>query len=457
MRQETLLHLIDTQPKIHPDFLEAITTPPPAKTSDDLAKELEQCKLNVQPLKQEVPLAEGEEPPAEPEVLLPAMVPDDLYMGDVLGELAMLERAGVGFGREENYRLFLALKTLLVSSPGCAEGEKISRVRLWGKLCGQSADYYVAECSLAERKPLPPLPEDLDAQPKSWVPPDAIGDDAECFFLTSTNQFVYYVCSSPGAPWSRLPDTNPTTLTQSASIRRFLTGDLGAPVLSKSPFAGKEADLVRSIIARITADTRLAPRGHLADVTDYEGGGELEVGLSEAGSFLGMTGQALSELPKSSWVHASLDILPQGRNKYHDIYGWTPPDDNPDLRDPREQKNRPALQSVYLDKAAALGAPAWSAQVCAPKVPQYSPGLVRSNVWPGAVAVGWGYQFVNFYCGWGLPETGCQFSPPVVGSVMPEPNLPEFARNSKCMGWVESGDLNLEEPAKPEEGEADTA
>ena len=452
--QETLLHLLDTQPKIHPDFLESIMAKPPTKTVADLAAELEQCKLDVQPLKDAVPLAEGQAPPEVPEELLPAMVPDDLHLGDVLGELAMLERAGVSFGKEENYRLFLALKRLLIKSPGVntEAGEKIVRVRLWGKLFGQSSDYYVAECSLAARVSTnPPLPDEV---PKGIVPPDTMGDEEECFFMQSTNQFVYYVCSAPGQPWTRLPDTNPSTLLQAKNVRRFLTGNLKADVLSKNPFFGKEADLLRAVIARITADTRLAPRGHLADTTDYEGGGDLEVGLSEAGSFLGMTGQALCELPKSSWVHASLDILPQGRNKWHDKDHWTPPEDKPDMKNPKMEKNRPALQSIYLDKAPTLGAPAWSAHVCAPKAPQYSPGVVRSNVWPGALTVGWGYQFVNFYCGWGLPETGTMFAPPalVSFSVQPEPNLPEFARNAKCTGWDKSGDMNLEPPTAPAEG-----
>lgn len=449
------MHLIDMQPKIHPDFLESITVKPPTKTAEYIAKELEQCKLDVQPLKDVVPLAEGEEPPAEPEDLLPAMVSDDLFLGDVLSEFAMLEKAGLGFGKEENYKMFLALKKLLVKSPGvnAEAGEKIVRVRMWGKIFGQNADYYIAECSLAERKPIPALP--VGEQPKSWVPPDPIGETAEeCFFMSSTNQFVYYVCNAPGKPWTRLADTSPESLIQAKYVRRYLTGDLSAPVLSKNPFPGKEADLLRANIARITSDTRVAPRGHLADTTDYEGGGDLEVGLSEAGSFLGMTGHALCELAKSSWVHASLDILPQGRNKYHDVYGWTPPDDKPDLKDPRAQKNRPALQSVYLDKAPTLGAPAWSAHVCSPKAPQYSPGVVRSLVWPGALSVGWGYTFVNFYCGWGLQETGTMFAPPVTFIVQPEPEKLEFARNAKCQGWNLSGDLNLEAPPKPEEGEA---
>ena len=85
-------------------------------------------------------------------------------------------------------------------------------------------------------------------------------------------------------PWTRLLDTNPNTLNAAKHVRRFMSGDLAAPVLSKNPFPGREADLLRATIARIAADTRLAPRGHLADVTDYEGDGDLEVGLSEAGS-----------------------------------------------------------------------------------------------------------------------------------------------------------------------------
>ena len=195
-----MLHLIDTQPKIHPEFLEAISKKPPVKTAEDLAQEVEQCKLNVQPLKQEVPPAEGEEPPAEPVKVLPPVI-EDVFMGDVLGDLSMLERAGVGFGTEENYRLFLALKGLATQTPVPAPlppleppaedaGEKIARVRLWGKLLGQNADYYVAECSLAGRQPVPPLPADLEGQPKSWVPPDPVGDEGECYFMTSTNQVL---------------------------------------------------------------------------------------------------------------------------------------------------------------------------------------------------------------------------------------------------------------------------
>ena len=98
---------------------------------------------------------------------------------------------------------------------------------------------------------------------------------------------------------------------QARNIRRFFTGNLDAPVLSKSTFPGRELHYLRAQIARISADCRIAPRGHLADVTDYEGGGELTVGLSEEGTFFGMTGHALCELHKSSWVHASLDLLPQ--------------------------------------------------------------------------------------------------------------------------------------------------
>mmetsp|Transcript_41740 Transcript_41740/g.131601 ORF Transcript_41740/g.131601 Transcript_41740/m.131601 type:complete len:218 (+) Transcript_41740:969-1622(+) len=48
--------------------------------------------------------------------------------------------------------------------------------------------------------------------------------------------------------------------------------------------------------------------------------------------------------------------------------------------------------------------PAWTAHLAGGKAPQYACAVVRSLAWPGAVTVGWGYTFVNFYCGWGVYE-----------------------------------------------------
>ena len=316
------------------------------------------------------------------------------------------------------------------------------------KVIGTRADYVIAECVVEGRVPTPPLREDSDP---AVVPPDDIGT-GPTDFVTSSNQFVYYVTPAPGQAWTRLPDAQPACIRAARVVRKFFTGDLAQRMsTTKCPFPGTEADLLRAQIARIVADCRVAPLGHLADRTAYAEGGALDVGLSDEGSFLGMTGQALCELTKCAWVHAALSLLPQGRCQYYN-YGWAPPDDQPGAQDPRKETNLKALRSLHLDDAGALGGAAWSAQVCGAKAAQYASAVVRSARWPGACAVGWGFHFVNFYVGSGLDEPGTMFAPAVTFQMCRDESQGEYSRAPGCSGVA--GDLNLEPPPPPEEGQA---
>lgn len=54
-----------------------------------------------------------------------------------------LEQAGVGLGREEMQRVFLALKQLV-------ESQALLRCRLWGKILGTESSYIVAESEYRE-------------------------------------------------------------------------------------------------------------------------------------------------------------------------------------------------------------------------------------------------------------------------------------------------------------------
>lgn len=126
---------------------------------------------------------------------------------------------------------------------------------------------------------------------------------------------------------------------------------------------------------------------------------------------------------------------------------WEPPADKPDAKDPKLEKNRPALQSIHMDKAPYLGAPAWCAHVCGGLAPEYACTVVRSNIWPGACTVGQGYNFVNFYVGNGQPSHGTMFAPSLAWPICPDLDRPEYARGPKANGIC--GDLNLEPPPKP--------
>lgn len=50
------------------------------------------------------------------------------------------EQAGVGLGREETFRVWLALKQLVDKYP-------LESIRFWGKVFGTEQNYYIAEVS----------------------------------------------------------------------------------------------------------------------------------------------------------------------------------------------------------------------------------------------------------------------------------------------------------------------
>lgn len=54
-----------------------------------------------------------------------------------------MEQAGVGLGRIEMQRIFLALKQL-------AQSEQLIRCRLWGKILGRESHYIIAEATYTE-------------------------------------------------------------------------------------------------------------------------------------------------------------------------------------------------------------------------------------------------------------------------------------------------------------------
>jgi len=389
---------------------------------------------------QRPPPEEGE----EPEYILPVEVEGD--MGDVISDFKLLHRAGIGFGKPASMRLYLAMKMLLHKNIGAQEGEKIVRVRSWGKVLGLNNDYLVAECVMEGRQPMPAVPEGL---PASVVPPDPVGTEF-ADYLTSANQFVYYVTHAPHEEWVRLPDVQPDQIKAARNIKRAFTGDLTSPVHSKAPFPGKEAQYLRAQIARISMDTRIAPKGHLQDVT--EEGGPTEVGQSEEGTFFGLTTDEMCDLKNKAWVHACNDLLPQGRGSYYN-YGWS--SDDPEAKDPRLEKNRPALQSIHLDKAPYLGAPAWSAHTCGALAPEYACAVIRSNLWPGACTVAQGYNFINYYVGNGTSSSGTMFAPNMAWPVGADTDQKEYVRGPKANGVC--GDLNLEPPPPPPEEEAPAA
>lgn len=329
-------------------------------------------------------------------------------MQDLVTEGAMLEAAGVGFGREETQRLQAALIKL-----GSDSGA--TNLRIWGKISGTGADYIVAEGEAAED----------DAEEPSA---DLEGKDG-------ANKYAYWVCAWAGAAWSKLPSVKASQILCASKIKKMLTGNLEAPVTGYPPFPGNEANLLRAQIARISAETVLVPTG-LFDAEDEDSPGTLT--KKEEPEPVDLEG--LSDL--GNWCHFQQQLdAASGRTKK-----WEDPDAGEDdaPEDEVEFNVRGPLASCGEDE----GEP-WAVRAAG------SFSAVRSTTWPGAVSVALGEKFVNLYVGYGTAWNAAPYEPQLPPPMRAEYAITEeTAEEDTTARLIEAEDV-ITEPAKPEEEEED--
>jgi hypothetical protein len=109
----------------------------------------------------------------------------------------------------------------------------------------------------------------------------------------------------------------------------------------------------------------------------------------------------MSVLHLGNWVHSAKEILPQGRCTF---MAWppAPEGEEEDESAPKAPKyvevNAQPLRSVHLD--SSQGRQLWNASTGSSSKPAVA--MVRSNVWPGAVAAYNGKRVVNVYVGFGM-------------------------------------------------------
>ncbi|XP_061395610.1 radial spoke head protein 4 homolog A-like [Musca vetustissima] len=94
------------------------------------------------------------------------------------------------------------------------------------------------------------------------IPPEPIG--------RGVNRFSYFVVNSLSDEWIELPICTPKQIVISRKIKKFLTGDLEADIISYPCFPGKEKHYLRAMIARITAGTYIAPKGYYRKMSKAE-------------------------------------------------------------------------------------------------------------------------------------------------------------------------------------------
>lgn len=86
------------------------------------------------------------------------------------------------------------------------------------------------------------------------------------------NRHVYYACTDLAEDWIELPPATPHQINVSRRIKKYLTGNLDASIISYPVFPGTERNYLRCLIARVSAGTQISPRCYYKVGSDDEGG-----------------------------------------------------------------------------------------------------------------------------------------------------------------------------------------
>jgi len=297
-------------------------------------------------------------------------------LANMIEQMRYFEDAGVGLGREESMRVFLALKQLGKEQP-------LKKIRFWGKVytVGKGlGDYYVAECEYTdeeapvEEDPIPDAPPDEgegEDDDKEQLPvskfewPKVMQKEK---YPEGPNKYRYFVCTElkgtkevQGRTWIPLKDVTPAQVACARQIKKLFTGDPDALIKSYPPFPscelkykgenvdfeatymdwqqnpGTEAQLLRAQIADITADCSISPKGWWVPEEEEPEEGEEMINIrenehgaggedDEDGQYQGHKRSALLIPdegaqhwgPEQGWTHHQRNILPQGKCTWED-------------------------------------------------------------------------------------------------------------------------------------------
>jgi len=219
-----------------------------------------------------------------------------------------------------------------------------------------------------------------------------------------------------------LPLCKPEQIVASRKVKKIVTGDLNAPVITQPFFPGKEMHLLRSMIADISANTILAPAGKFRKVAEAEDPRQIE----EDPEVPFVVPLSKSLLSTDAWVHSRENILGTGKTTQME-----PPaeegDDEAAIAQAKRLyeetlKNDPFIEPILpvsMDTPPEGMTTSWCVtRVCDPAemtipIPPAEEGApdkkiisnavvaVKSMVWPGAVTVCRDQEFVSVYMGYG--------------------------------------------------------
>eukprot|EP00249_Psilotum_nudum_P001898 c14644_g1_i1 orf=313-1029(-) len=189
-----------------------------------------------------------------------------------------------------------------------------------------------------------------------------------------------------------------------------------AEVSSYPLFPGLEENYLRAQIARISANTVLAPNGYYK-ITEAEEE-ESSENIEKNEEWVMPPPAELGKL--DAWVHQNPHLKKQGRCSFHVLGSEEQQDsqedeemeeETPKTEEEMEQSPK-LLTSINNDDEIADGMKPWSIR-CSSSIHSLKHQIVclRSLLWPGANVVATKDGFSNVYIGWGLKN--CPYEPPM--------------------------------------------
>lgn len=162
---------------------------------------------------------------------------ENCIIDDIKQKSRLFETVGIGFGKNEWFKLELALKNLI--------NEKTKSIKYWGKIYGLESDYNVFQVEYHENKP------------KKYV------SGIDTSYQEGANKYKFLVSSHLLDEYVELPDVTQLQIKLSRMFKYYLTGNLNVSVKSFFPFPGKESHLLKCYILRITHSCCIVPEGYL--------------------------------------------------------------------------------------------------------------------------------------------------------------------------------------------------
>jgi radial spoke head protein 4A len=297
------------------------------------------------------------------------------------------------------------------------------------------------------------------------------------------------------------------------AIKKLFTGDLTAAVKTYPAFPGVEAEYLRAQIARITADTAIAPAGFLVEVeAEEEAEEEAEIDpfkdeasmelyrekqlatvadghtfkdtamrVAKAGEEFEGHESMDAVMEAAAWVHTARPLLKQGRCSWYPIpKAPKPPPADGEEEEEEAEEEEPAEPEEPAEFGASIEGDAplfeteeegmggsWAFRMCTANGGgvhgKATVVAVKSTKWPGAVTVagsggGHGTMFSGVYFGNGAEYTATAagvkpFAPPLPADIQSEwaPAPVDEEAEEAPFTLTEAVDPTIEQEAEEEE------